>query len=38
MITPYTYRPFGRTTLPFPEIAPPSDGVRTTFAGWGPRI
>jgi len=38
MITPYTRRPFGRTTLPLSEVERPTDGVRTTFAGWGPRI
>lgn len=38
MITPYTQRPFGKTTLPHPETETPSDGFRTTFAGWGPRI
>jgi len=37
MITPYTHRNFGSTTLPLPEIEGNRD-ERTTFAGWGPRI
>ena len=38
MITPYTHRTFGRTTLPLPEVEGNLDDIRTTFGGWGPRI
>jgi len=38
MITPHTGRTFGKTTLPLPEVEGNLKDMRTTFAGWGPRI
>lgn len=38
MIQPCSRIRFGETTLPLADTRAPFESLRTTFAGWGPRI
>jgi hypothetical protein len=38
MIQPCDRNHFGKTTLQLAETTTPFQTLRTTFAGWGPRI